>query len=187
MSDLFFDTMVQLTPALRAGDLVTCERTVIERLKHLPDSPFRIAIDLAISNRPSDAARHFDLFLERERRSMPLAAAYTEMNGFDINPDRWYCDLFAYSTYGGHDDYDWLADWQSAPYDDFEINGLEQLQAVYAGPAFRDEAHRDASYMSSLLVVIKFQRFIEQAAKQMRILQFPLLVTAHDFDFIAEF
>lgn len=41
--------------------------------------------------------------------------------------------------------------------------------------------------MSSLLVVIKFQKFIKCATAQMKQLRFPLLVTAHDFDFIAEF
>jgi hypothetical protein len=40
--------------------------------------------------------------------------------------------------------------------------------------------------MSSLLVVIKFQNFIRKAATHMKHLDFPLLVTAHDFDFIAE-
>jgi hypothetical protein len=36
------------------------------------------------------------------------------------------------------------------------------------------------------LVVIRFQKFIKRAAAQMKLLRFPLLVTAHDFDFIAE-
>ena len=35
------------------------------------------------------------------------------------------------------------------------------------------------------MVVIKFQRFMQRAAERMNDLQFPLYVTAHDFDFIA--
>ncbi|NET33843.1 MAG: hypothetical protein F6K19_17790 [Cyanothece sp. SIO1E1] len=50
------------------------------------------------------------------------------MNGFDINPDRWYCDLFTYDTDGGIDDFDWLSDWQSEYYQDYTITGLEDLQ-----------------------------------------------------------
>ena len=86
------------------------------------------------------------------------------MNGFDINPDRWFFDVFAYTEYGGHDDHDWIADWQSESYDDMTITGLEQLQEVYASPAFRDKRFTDASYLAGLLVVTKFQDLIRRAA-----------------------
>jgi len=33
------------------------------------------------------------------------AAYYCEMNGFKINPDRWYIDLFSFENYG-------LTDWE---------------------------------------------------------------------------
>jgi hypothetical protein len=188
MSDLFFETVEYLIPTLRAGDLATCESEVIGRLSSLPPSPFHIAPELSISNRPAHAARHFDRFFAKENARLLIAAAYTEMNGFDINPDRWYCDLFAYSSYGGHEDYDWLCSWQSELFDQFEIKSLEQLQAVYASEDFYNKQFRDAKDITSLLVVVKFQRFMQRAASQMKRLQFPLLATAHEFDnFIAEF
>lgn len=40
---------------------------------------------------------------------------------------------------------------------------------------------------NNLLVVIKFQRFMRDAVAQMKELRCPLYVTAHDYDFIAEF
>jgi hypothetical protein len=40
------------------------------------------------------------------------------MNGFDINPGRWFFDVFGYNDYGGHGEYDWLVDCQPDPYDD---------------------------------------------------------------------
>ena len=64
---------------------------------------------------------------------------------------------------------------------------MEALQAVYASSAFGDESFRRSADLSGLLVVIKFQKFIKRAAAQMKLLRFPLLVSAHDFDFIAEF
>jgi len=155
-------------------------------MRSLPDSPFHIAIEQSISNDPNTAAKHFDLFILGESKRFPIAAVYTELNAFDINPDRWYCNLFAYTDYGGHDDYDWLSDWQSEDFDDYEIKGLEALQAAFANPAFQTAAYRDTSYIASLLIVIKFQLFISTAAKSMQHLKFPLLVTAHDFNFIAE-
>lgn len=183
--DLFFETMKRLTPQLRAGDLAGCESAACEALNALPRSPFHIASDLAISNDPADAARHFDDFYRTESGRMIVQAIYTEMNGFDINPDRWYCDLFAYTADGGLEDFDWLSDWQSAPWKDYTITGLEPLQAVYASKAFHDPANRDACYLSSVVVVAKFQRFMQQAVERMAALRVPLYVTAHDFDYIA--
>jgi hypothetical protein len=187
MSNLMFDTEKRLAPALRAGDLEGCERAAGDVLRSLPESPFHLVLALPIANDPSDAARHFDRFFEYEAKRITIKAAYTEMNGFAINPDRWYCSLFAYEEDGGHSDYDWLADWQSEDFEDFEIDGLEPLQKVYASEAFGNEKHQDACGLCDLLVVIKFQRFMEQAAARMRRLEFPLYATAHDWEFIAAF
>ena len=52
------------------------------------------------------------------------------MSGFDINPNRWYCDLFAYTADGGYGGFDWLSDWQSEPAEEYTITGLESLQAA---------------------------------------------------------
>jgi hypothetical protein len=185
MSNLSFDLQEQLMPALRAGDLKCCELTVIERLFALPRSPFHIASDLCISNTPADVAAYFDSFFQQQPRSL-ISAAYTEMNGFDINPSLWFCSPFAYQRYGGHDDYDWLSNWQSDYYDNLTIHGLEPLQQIYASSAKRDEHFSDAESASSLLVVIKFQDLIRRSAPLMRERRFPLLVTAHDYDIIYE-
>ncbi len=186
MGDIFFEIQNELMPVLRAGDTARCERTVADRLAGLPQSPFHVAIDLTITNTPADIAAHFDGFFRQEAKRFKIGAAYTEMNGFDINPDRWFFDVFAFREYGGLDDYDWLADWQSENYVDMTITGLERLQAVYAGPAFRDKRFKDAGHLAGLLVVTKFQDLIRRAAPLMHELHFPLLATAHDYDFIFE-
>ncbi len=187
MVDLFFQTMEQLEPVLRAGNLEACEKTVVEKIRQLPRSPFDLSIEVDISNDPAEAAKAFDGFFETEAKRIGIAVAYTEMNGFDINPRLWFCDFFAYTSYGGHGHYDWLSDWQSENFPRYTIRGMEALQAVYASSAFGDKSFRNTADLSSLLVVIRFQKFIKRAAAQMKLLRFPLLVTAHDFDFIAEF
>ena len=48
-----------------------------------------------------------------------------------------------------------------------------------------NQAYSDASYLSSLAVVTKFQRFMQRAAERMEALRVPLYVTAHDFDYIS--
>ncbi len=182
---LFFETLVRLEPPLRAGDFAGCESLVASVLRGLPPSPFQIAPDLSITNDPLDAALHFDRFYCDESQRLAIKALYTEMNGFDINPELWYCDLFAYTSDGGLDDFDWLSDWQSRPFERYPITGLEPLQAVYASRAFQDPANLDAVYLSSLVVVTKFQRFMAVAAGLMKDVCVPLYVTAHDYDHIA--
>jgi hypothetical protein len=183
--ELFFETMEQLTPQLQLGDLAWCESAACDVLRRLPKSPFHIAADLSISNNPIEAALHFDHFYLTEMSRFKVEAVYTEMNGFDINPDRWYCDLFAYEADGGMHDYDWLAYWQSGVAEEYTITGLEKLQAVYDSKAIRNPAYSEASYLSTLVVVTKFQRFMQLVFEQMNSLKVPLYVTAHDFDYIA--
>ena len=185
MSELFFETVRQLEPSLRAGELEACEEIVVAKIRQLPRSPFDVSIEVDIANDSADAARNFDAFFQAEAKRIKIAAAYTEMNGFYINPRLWFCDFFAYTSYGGHRDYDWLANWQSKDFPQYVIRGMEALQAVYAD-SMSENSFPDAAHMSSLLVVIKFQKFMKRAASQMKLLRFPLMVTGHDFDFIAE-
>jgi len=186
VSKLFFQLQTELGPTLRAGDLRKCDQRIAEALRGLPISPFHIALGLHFTNPPDAVAKQFDAFFRRERDRFPIAAAYTETNGFDINPNRWYFDFFAYDTYGGTDDFDWLSDWTSDPWPNMTLTGMEALQAVYASTAFRDHSHRDASYVTSLLVVSRFQLLMAQACTFMNELRFPFLSTGHDFEYISE-
>jgi hypothetical protein len=187
MGELAYDLERRLLATLRKGDLARCEKRIATTLESLPKSPFQIATGLSFSNMPRAVAAYCDAFFQREAKRFPIAAAYAEMNGFDVNPQRWHFSLFAFAEYGGHTDYDWLADWQSE--DDekpLTLTGLERLQKVYAGPALKKPEFRDAAQLTSLLVVVKFQELINRAAEHMQHRHFPLLATAHDYDFIFE-
>lgn len=172
--------------SVRVGDVSGCIQRAIEALASLENSPFHVALELGICNPPAEAAEHICGLVRQERMRFEVAAVYAEMNGFDINPERWFFDLFAYEEHGGHDDYNWLADWQSGDYPDMTIVGMEPLQAVYASPAFHDERFREAREVTDLLVIFKFQELMSKAAKCMSRFDFPLLATAHDFDLILE-
>ena len=52
--------------------------------------------------------------------------------------------------------------------------------------AATDRAFEDAFYVAGLLVVVKFQDLIRRAAPRMRELRFPILATAHEYEFIYE-
>lgn len=186
MSHIATGLYEEIDPILRRGEPARCERIVAEKLAAMPLSPFHIAVDLSITNTPAEIAAYFDGFFAMEAGRFQIGAAYTEMNGFDINPDRWYFEPFAYAAYGGSDEYEWLSDWQSQTYDEMTVTGLEKLQEVYANEVFRDKRFRDAGIVASLLVVTKFQDLIRRSAPLMRRLRFPLLATAHDFELIFE-
>jgi hypothetical protein len=186
MSDLSFELQTKLLPVLRAGQLDECERRVAGCMAGLPTSPFHSVLEVSFTNRPEEVAAHFDGFVRREAKRFRIRAVYAEMNGFDINARRWFFDVFAFNDYGGHDDYDWLADWASENYPELTLTGLEALQRVYASDAFRDAQFKDAAAIAGLLVVIKFQDLIRRAVPFMREVKFPVLATAHDYDFIYE-
>jgi hypothetical protein len=185
-NSVFFSTVNALAPLLRRGELDLCESYAATQLRTLPDSPFHVVLDLEIDNEPAEASSHIDRFVRLESPRFSIKALYAEMNGFDINTDLWYFDLFAYDRYEGHIDYDWLCEWQSEAFDPFAIRGLERLQSVFATNALPDAAVRDSRDVAGILVVIKFQRFMYQAAQGALELLCPLLATAHDYDVIAE-
>jgi hypothetical protein len=233
MHATFFALTERLSPKLAKGDLVGVEREVEKRMRRLPKSPFHIVLNLSISNDPLEAAAHFDRLCKAAGKEFKVAAAWTEMNEFDINPKRWYCDLVAASQddYDEHadesvpwktraapkdkiycdfvaalekecrrlgiagresqDDYDENADrsvpWKTRAAPKYKIWGLEKLQKVYGSEAFDDEEYEEASSICSLLVVVKFQRFIKAATLHMNELHFPLYATGHGFEFIARF
>jgi hypothetical protein len=182
--DIFFEIQKELLPALRSGDLFHCEREVAKALTGLPGTPFHAILDLSIGNSPTSVAAHFDGFFHKESAHFKLGAAYCEISGF--GPGHWDFDVLAFTEYGGHDDYDWLARFASEYYPPMRITGFELLQDAYSPAALRNSRYTDARLLAELVVVIKFQDLIRRAARQMRLLAFPLLVSAHDFDFIFE-
>ena len=120
-----------------------------------------------------------------------IEAMYTEMIGFDINTDEWCCYLFAYRAYGGHADYDWLAHEDAAgtrdlALKDFALKGMEPLQIAYGSKEGQRAEFTDAREIAGLLVVSRFQQLVGRAAALTQNLRFPLLSTAHEYDFIAE-
>ena len=95
----WFDIANELSPTVREGNTQIAVNRVAEALRTFPSSPFHKILDLDFTNRPEDIAAHFDNFLRLQKTNFKVGAVYTETNGFDINPDRWYFDLFAYREY----------------------------------------------------------------------------------------
>ena len=183
----WYDIAREIAPWLQQGDIDRCIERVTRELQKLPDSPFHTVATLEFTNKPKDIARYFEEFISNESKRIPIKAVYTETNGFDINPDRWFFDVFAYKTYGGHDDHDWLSDWQSDRYPDMTLTGMERLQEIYETEYVVGKSYGDSPDYASLLVVLKFQNLIKSSAPLISNLSFPLLATSHEYDLIYEF
>lgn len=177
----------KLEPHLRKGDLDFCMRSVAEALRALPESPFHQVIGLRFTNKPKKIAAYFKQFIRQESKRFSIKAIYTETNGFDINPDRWFFGLCAFDCYGGHEDFDWLCDFQSGSYPSMTLVGMEALQQVYDSDAFYNDKYEQARGYCSLLVVLKFQDLIRQSMPLIKNLTFPVLATSHDYEFIYEY
>jgi hypothetical protein len=125
-------------------------------------------------------------------RDFSVRALYLEMNGFDINPDLWYFDFFAYKTYvPDTDDAEWLCEWDSAPWPATTLLGLEPVQAEYDWysnhQGHKDHAARIAASYATPLVMCRFVELIGRTVASESPFDIPILATAHDFDIIARF
>ncbi|MDJ0711076.1 MAG: hypothetical protein QNJ14_11825 [Woeseiaceae bacterium] len=183
----WYELAQQIEPKLREGNLEHCTELVRDAMLQLPSSPFHVAMELDFTNNPATVAEHFDAFLTQERARFDIKAVYTETNGFDINPDRWYFDLFAYDRYSGLDDLDWLSEWQSGGFRDMTLTGMEPLQSIYDSDLFSNQEHSTAIGFASLYVVVRFQALIGRSAPLAENLRCPLLATSHDYDFVFEY
>lgn len=181
---------LRIMPLLQKGAFAEAEATLVTWLAAEPASPYHIIADLRITNDPRDCARFFDAFCEDTCSDYPLGAVYTEMNGFTINPDLWFCDAFGFREHGGTESFDWLGSFDPATKEHFVIDGLEDLQRVFLNEMqSRPDRlqHADARQLAQALVIVKFQRLIQSALSHMTKLKCPLLASAHDYsEFIVE-
>ncbi|MBA2612734.1 MAG: hypothetical protein H0U95_12225 [Bacteroidetes bacterium] len=126
-----------------------------------------------------------DKFYKRVSDNITVKSMYCEMNGFTINPDLWFADLFAYDNYQGLTDIDWLADWKkenATIQDSFIITGLEDLQKEY-------EKNGEGSLICNFVIILLFQDLFKKAVDKARQenlpwTNIPIIVTAHDWELI---
>src|SRR5215216_3654726 len=90
------------------------------------DKTFNDLITADFTNPPSQIYGAICAFHSESNKIFDVKAVYLEMNGFGINPNRWYFDFFGYeSTPPNDDSLDWLSHWQSPDYPTITLTGLE--------------------------------------------------------------
>ncbi|MBN1910992.1 MAG: hypothetical protein JW818_14700 [Pirellulales bacterium] len=177
---------------LRANDVDGAATYLESRLRDATDR-FSSLADMQFTNLPHDVLAHINGFLTACQDEFDVRAVYLEMNGFDINYDRWYFDSFAYTKYSDDpDDLDWLCDWSSPNWVQLTLNGLEQTQEDFRwfmeNKIFENKTHDEEKEYATLLVMVRFVQLIRSSldagALQCSV---PLLATAHDFDVLGRF
>lgn len=169
-------------PHLRKNDFAGCECVVRTALMACPPSPFHKVLDLEFTNELAAVAQPFTKLCISGKTVPPVAALYTETNGFSINPQRWFFDVFGYIRDGGLEDLDWFAEWDTEceAREVITLTGMEELQAVYdSEPLDTDQAN-----IAGLMVVVKFQKLIFTSRPYMDIGEVPVYSTAHGCEFI---
>lgn len=164
-------------------------------LTKLPITDFHKIIGKNLLHLSEPLEKYITDFYKNAKGKIDVKAMYSEMNGFTINYDLWFIDLFAFTKCGVLDDLDWLADFEVSSDHSMTIAGFEELQAVYKdymeNEKWRDEALDDAGEICELLIVLRLQELFKEAKKiainkNLDWAEIPLLATAHDYDMVYE-
>jgi len=150
---------------------------------------FQPLVGVEISDPESVVVAQINKFKSHCEKQFEVKSIYLEMNGFDINYDRWYFDFFAYDTYSeDREDPEWLCDWKSDDWPDFTIHGLKPAQKVFEwyheNEIWNERPDVKNIYEAAmLLVMVKFIDFVSTVIESKDI-GLPILATAHGFETI---
>jgi hypothetical protein len=182
-----FERIVEL------GDLEGYVEEVEARLAATGPNPFADAATTRFDDDPVALAA----WLEGARddlseRAGELGMLYVEMNGFDINPERWHADAFGFAAPVVSDgllhERFWREVGDHAP--SHALTGMEPMQAAFARQLARasDELAAPAEF-ATRLVHGRFLQHVATAVAQLR--SWPdgleIAVTTHDLDPIVRF
>lgn len=163
-------------------------------LRAIRETPCHSVVGKNFLHHVDEAAAYLERFIREAAALRPLAAVYCEMNGFDINTDKWYFSAFGYQQAGNTEgfDWDWLSAWDSDAGPDFTLTGMERVQDAFQRSM---QVHSQPLYVEiaeELTVCLVTARFMELIAAAHLVLHeraadiagIPVLATAHDWDVI---
>ena len=177
-----------------------------QELRNIPLTDFHKILDRNLLHLTTDLTNHIQAFdkttidvlkkkqgfiknLFASKKDIKPAAYYCEMNGFTINYDRWYIDLFSFENYS-LTDWDWLSDFYDSTTNDLTITGFEDIQKVFEDVHENnkfEEPNIDKAYeVCELLVILRLQELFRETYKTNKDdwTAIPMFVTAHDYDLI---
>lgn len=116
----------------RKQDLAGALDLVERRLRKLKPKRFASALSADFTNAPQDVLKAINRFIRSCDKKFRVEAVYFEMNGFFINPNRWYFDSFGYDRYLTQEQEDdepfWMDGWRPGDWPTFTLKGMESVQ-----------------------------------------------------------
>jgi hypothetical protein len=176
------------------GELAKCIAYLEGGLRSLQETPYHAILGRDYLQHTEAAADFILAFFRKTTQKFPVAVLYFEMNGFTINPDRWYFDGFAYRAGGNIWDLTWNTQWLSgcdaSTSEGFTLTGLEPVQQAFTDVFMRDDQGLGvhlATEIAEHLVVARFDELMGAAVAAARKLEpklqcVPALATAHEWD-----
>lgn len=201
-----FELADKLSELLESQKLDEAIAMAEQELKNIPTTGFHKILDKNLLHLTSDLAKHINEFdkstkevLKKKKgfikrlfgsgKEVKPAAYYCEMNGFTINYDRWFIDLFSFENYS-LTDWEWLSDFYDSTANDLTITGFEEIQKafedVHENNRF-EEPNIDKAYeVCELLVILRLQELFRETYKlnQGDWDKIPMFITAHDYELI---
>lgn len=161
-----------------------CRDYLEKQFEKIDHTPFHIVLKINISNKKEKFSQYLNAFVEKALNHHKIKALYTEMNAFDINTDEWFGDVFSYKKYGGLKDFDWLSDYDFSTKNSFKLTGMKKIRNVYSNYMTSDKIFSVVKELADYIVILKYQEFVISACKSLNHKNLPILITAHDYDFI---
>jgi hypothetical protein len=166
-----------------------CEKAI----GRLPKCEYHQALGRSWLDQTDKAAGWLAKFYKTAQRTMEVRSLYCEMNRFEINPDRWYIDGFAYDLVGDMKDLDWLCGWKKATGAScFVLKGMKDLQRLFKRDKEREcpDEESVSSELVILLLTLRMEELVDAAARTARRNKglpedVPVFATAHDCDLIS--
>ncbi|GAB3019398.1 hypothetical protein GCM10027284_43350 [Cyclobacterium sediminis] len=201
-----FELADKLSELLESKKLDEAIAIAEQELKKIPKTDFHKILDKNLLHLTSDLAKHINEFdkttkevLKKKQgfiknlfgsgKEVKPAAYYCEMNGFTINYDRWFIDLFSFENYS-LTDWEWLSDFYDSTANDLTITGFEEIQNafedVHENNRFEEPNIEQAYEVCELLVILRLQELFRETYKdeESEWCKTPMFVTAHDYEMI---
>jgi hypothetical protein len=201
-----FELADKLSELLESNKLDEAITMAEQELKDIPKTDFHKILGKNLLHLTSSLAKHIGQFdkstkevLKKKQgfiknlfgadKDVKPMAYYCEMNGFTINYDRWFIDLFSFEKYSLAD-WNWLADFYDMTEKDLTITGFEDIQKVFKDVHENDkfeEPNIDRAYeVCELLVILRLQELFKETYKlnQGDWDKIPMFITAHDYEII---
>jgi len=201
-----FELADKLSGLLESKKLDEAIKMAEQELREIPTTDFHKILDRNLLHLTSDLAKHISEFdkstkdvLKKKQgfiknlfgngKEIRPAAYYCEMNGFTINYDRWFIDLFSFENFS-LTDWEWLSDFYDSTVNDLTITGFEDIQKVFEDVHENnrfEEPNIDKAYeVCELLVILRLQELFRETYKMTNEewTFIPMFATAHDYELI---